>query len=447
MTNTKFVAGTVVTNGDVDILVADIRDGMLKYEVIMDEAFEHQDTVVVVDDNLDLAQATADTLNEEYTNEAKLRGVEEMTTQEQAKELVSKVFEVAATTEEEHDPAAAIAATPAAQEFLNKFSAKMANAKVAPSKKQEAGPAETEYREAQSKTLRQRYEEAITKEEATKTKEEVKMNTTTTNTEVKTTTRRRLGSAAGQTQNNTNKQEEMKEMNNTQTKGASRRLSAGATAGNTNTTSTGGGRRRLQRSESATRSNFVQHEGPWYLNASLYPVLERFESILETMSDDELGIQDIRLVEATEFPRYAKQADVLFVVQLLTNGVVLNFPITQASASSKADLSSKAIGWINTRNGVRPAFGHWRGNSLKVEAKCACGKEFEAETTNMYCRHCRKRHEDVVITGNHNLEFGFVDGAIFETNPHMSVPRDVLALVMAIAQYDEGYDMHGVVAE
>lgn len=208
----------------------------------------------------------------------------------------------------------------------------------------------------------------------------------------------------------------------------------------------GRGAGRLERTESVT-NKFVAFDGPWYLNPEFYPVLNRFESIIETMSDKELGIEQIALVDPEQFVRYDKKPEVFLVIQVKANGVVLEFPIKDnRSETSKADLSSNSINWIKTKNGMRPVFGFWRGNSMEVQATCTCGNEIEKPASNMYCNQCRTAHPEVVVEMEHALKFE-VPGAVFQQVPNLTVNTDILALVMAIAQYDSELPMHGVIEE
>lgn len=273
----------------------------------------------------------------------------------------------------------------------------------------------------------------------------VKEETTKGETKVKTQPKRRMGSMKQET----TKEEEVSTVNKTN------RQSTGNTAATVQTTEKGsktrkGGRKQLGRQGSATQE-FVKFEGPWYLNASLYPVLNRFESIIETMSDEELSITDIRLVRPEEIREYAKNAKVLVVVQILSNGAILNFPITDnAYENSSSDLGCLSIGWVPTKNGRRPAFGHKRPNEMAIEATCSCGSKLETNTGYIYCYSCRTRHAEGIVSVKHEtLDFNIKEGWVFEKNPHMTVPQDILALAMAVAQYDDerGLDMWGVVEE
>lgn len=265
------------------------------------------------------------------------------------------------------------------------------------------------------------------------TKEEVKMNT-----EVKGGTRRRLNTAAPATQNNNNEKVET-EMTKSNRKSTTRVLKKESTPA-------AGGRRRLGRQESI-KNEFKKFDGPWYLNAELYPVLNRLDNILETLSDAELGIEQIVLVDPQEVSRTRNNPDITVVIQIKANGNILEFPIKDASANSSSDLASTSIGWVDTKNGMRPAFGFWRPNEINVKATCTCGKEFKANTGNVYCPSCRKKHAEAEVSISHALDMEFDGNWVFQTVPNLVVPRETLALVMAIAQYDAGFDMWGVVAE
>lgn len=422
----KFVATTTQVQDAViwvdDVEMAIKNEGYAgAIEDIMDRVFTKDlkgvGTIHVVDDNRKLASEIAEVLNAKYEKEMELMKESNM-----AKDIVNEVVDAPAKKEEEKEMTQAekIVQSAAAQKFLQKHGAKAQNAKKPESKKEET---------------------------TTNTKEEKKMNTKTMGGR-----RRVAGANVGQEstetkQEQTNNQKEMGNVNNKGmgSKGNGRRRMAGNTqvAGEKKERTTG--RKRLGRTDSA-RPTFTKHEGPWYLNVSLYPVLERFESIIETMSDDELGLTDIRLVEPTEISRYERKDDVDVVVQLLHNGSILEFPIKEAAGNSKSDLSSPAIGWVTTRNGMRPAFGNWVSNTPMVQMKCSCGNQLEVRGDNVWCGQCKTRHDDVAISAEHNFDFNF-PAVFFNENPHHIVPRDILALVMAIAQYDAGLKMGNVIAE
>lgn len=436
----KFVPAYQTVDADVDVLLVDIREGMWQLDQIIDEALTHNEVIhVVSEDDAGDPTPVAEALNEMYNQEhekvqeaqKQLKGEIEMENNT-AKEMVNNAIEESLKKDKEVEKAQE-EKNKAALAFLAKNSGSLKNAQKAPSKKEE--PATESKKEANEEI----------KEETTNTKGDVNMNNTTT-----MGSRRRLsaGSTKGsQNEKQTKTNEEVSNMNNNSAvKSNRRRLSAGNT--NTQSMPSSNRRRRLAHNESATNTNtFVPFEGPWYLNADLYPALKRFESIVADMRDDELGVTDIRIVNPASMPKYDNKKDVIVVVQMLFGGQILEFPIKEnKSHTSKADLTSTSIGWVNTKNGMRPAFGFWRSNSPIVEVKCSCGNKFETTANNVYCRQCRTRHDDVQVSGEHALEFGFQD-AVFQTIPNMRIPRDVLALAMAVAQYAEGFDMHGVVAE
>lgn len=225
-----------------------------------------------------------------------------------------------------------------------------------------------------------------------------------------------------------------------------RRLSSSADTAPNTTAKMGAGR--LKRTESI-RQQFVKHEGPWYLNAELYPVLNRFESILDTMSDAELGIENIVLVDPADLKRYDRKVDVHVVIQVMSNGVVLEFPIKESkSSTSKSDLSSTSIGWVQAKNGMRPAFGFYRSNFPVVTATCTCGNKMEeVSASNLYCYQCKTRHDDAEVAVSHKALGLAIEEFTFQTIPNLEVPKDLLALVMAVAQYDAELPMHGIIAD
>jgi len=428
MTNSiKFVGSLVEVNKDTDVIAEDVRSmGTEGIMYFVNEALDRADNqpIYVVGDDEVMNDNIATVLNQKYNEEMKLM--------EDAKQLVNNTIEatqpITAKIEEETTMTNEdkILGSNRAQAFLKKHSASLAGAKKATVKEEEV-------------------------KSTTNTKEEKEM------TQTNKGARRRLSttkvtkevSTKAVSTKSTKTNEEVKEMNNT-TKGnkARRRLSTTVTSttGVQTKRTAGGTKRRLARSASVTNT-FVKFEGPWYLNAELYPVLNRFESILENMSDAELGIEQIVLVDPADMKRYENRTDLEVIIQVKSNGTVLDFPIKEASAQSNADFTSSSIGWVETKNGMRPAFGFYRPNAMNIEVTCSCGNKFKGNTGNVYCAKCRTRHNDVEVSASHDLDFKFDGEWTFQTIPNVTVPRDVLALVLAVAQYDAGYNMHGVVAE
>lgn len=358
-------------------------------------------SVHVIDDNKELATNMANVLNAQFEKEMVL-----MKEANIAKQEVNQAIEGQITVNKKEKAAA---------EFLAKHSAKMKNAQKGP---------------------------VASKQTTTQTEGETTMTTKTTMGRRQLKSTEVSKSTVQETTNNV--------VVNEETKGSRRRLASGSGSKvEMSTNAPRGTQRRLARSESINSSTFVKHEGPWYLNASLYPVLERFESILENMADAELGIEEIALVEPTDIYRYAKKEDVFVVIQIKANGTVLDFPIKeQLSSNSKSDLTSTSIGWVEYGGKVKPRFGFYRSNAPVINTTCACGGELKgSSSTNIYCHKCKTRQEDAVITIKHSKLAMEVEEVVFQTIPNMYVSAEILALVMAIAQYDAGFDMHGVVAE
>lgn len=430
MTNltNKFVATTVGTDADRDVIVEHVLDmGPSGIQYFVDEAIALNDNqpIYVVSSDEDMADNVAAALNQTYKKEMELIMEAKKlvnNTIEATQSITAKIEEETTMTNEDK-----ILGSDRAQAFLKKHSAALAGAKKATVKEEEVKTTNTKEEKEMTQTTkgarRRLSTTKVTKEENVKA---VSKSTKTTKTN-----------------------EEVKEMNNT-TKGtkARRRLSTTVTSttGVQTKRTTGGTKRRLARSASVTNT-FVKFEGPWYLNAELYPVLNRFESILENMNDAELGIEQIVLVDPADMKRYENRTDLEVIIQVKSNGTVLDFPIKEASAQSNADFTSSSIGWVETKNGMRPAFGFYRPNAMNIEVTCSCGNKFKANTGNVYCAKCRTRHDDVEVSASHALDFKFDGEWTFQTIPNVTVPRDVLALVLAIAQYDAGYNMHGVVAE
>lgn len=426
---TKFVASLTDVAAGVDVLVEDFTANVKAMgmeealDMYMDEAtgeFKDEQEIFVVGP-LEVANQVAEVLNARYEKEMELM----MDAKKMVKEVIETTTTKGAVVEMNNE--LKIATSEAAQKFLSKHGSKMANAAQAPKHTcttEGCGNPTSQAGEVCNVCFSNKPNE--------------------TEGNVKTMGRRRLVTGATQ---NTNTEKEVVEVK--EEKKARRRISTGNTvveSGEKKSAAAGGTRRRLGRQASAVRSEFVKFEGPWYLNTTLYPALERFESIIENMADAELNISDIRLVEPQDIRRYDKE-DILVVVQMLSNGTVLHFPIKEAASNSSSDLSASSIGWVEMSKGVRPAFGHWRPNALAIDVTCSCGNKFSANTGNVYCPKCKTRHADAEVSANHNLEFGFKEGWVFEVNPHLVVPRETLALAMAIAQYDAGLNMHGVITE
>lgn len=222
----------------------------------------------------------------------------------------------------------------------------------------------------------------------------------------------------------------------------------------------GVGRGRLKTKESLTGGGFVKFEGPWYLNTSLYPALSGLERMIQNyqndlMIDEDLGIQDLAIVETEDVFKYKDREDIEFIIQVKSNGIILDFPIKESvSEFSKSDLSCSSIGWVSKKGGgLRPVYGQWVPNKLEVKWTCSCSRDVvrENHTGNLYCPNCKTRHADamaavVPVSDAVNL----VDKEVtykFVTNGNMWVNPQILAVVLAFAQYEMGYSMYGVVAE
>jgi hypothetical protein len=377
--------------------------------------------VHVIDDSIELATQMATALDAQYEKEMKLmkdatKAIDEVNTVvENTNTKGEKTMKVTKVTKGKSN----------ARKFLDATGADMANAKQAP--KQEETKSET-------------------------TKEEKEMKKTTMGGR-----RRKLGNGAGQGQveetvvENQTKEEEVVEVKQEKKETPRRRKSSGNQS--VDAKQARAPKKKLGRQESMHGQSRQKHEGNWYTNKGRFDVLNRFEDIIENLAegnyvDQELGIETIVFVEPSELYRYQNREDINVVIQIKANGNVLEFPIKDASVQSNSDLSCSTIGWVPTqRGGLRPAFGHYRPNALQVKAKCACGNEFSANTGNMYCGKCKTRHDDVEISGDHNLDFDFETNWVFETNPSLVVPQETLALVMALAQYDADLDMEGLLSE
>jgi hypothetical protein len=367
--------------------------------------------VHVIDDNKELATQMAYVLDANYQKEMEL-----MKDANVAKEMVTEAIE-AELKKGIVDPTVDADKAAEARAFLDANGPAVANAKKAPVTKEETTEEEVEVKETKKVTGRRRVQGAkptVAKKEETVVENQTKEEEVETVEETKTVGRRRVSSGK---------------------KDSARNVKAGTP------------KKKLGRG-SSMKGEFKKHEGNWYTNAGLYPVLDRFEQIIEDMADAELGIEQIVLVEPEEINRYAKRADIDVVIQLKSNGVVMEFPIKEASSNSKSDLTSPSIGWVEGKNGMYPAFGFYRPNGIVLDMTCSCGNKLTVSSTNVYCGKCRTRHADADVHVEHVLDInGDIQEWVFQTVPNLFVPRDTLALVMAVAQYDAGLPMDGLVDE
>jgi hypothetical protein len=370
--------------------------------------------VHVIDDDKDLAKTMAYALEEEYKKELELmkniKGIakEEGTVKEE-KTLLT-------TATEEEKKAASIAKSDAAKKFAQKHAPK-----------------------AKEKVEDKKEEIEVKKEE----KKEVKG------------ARRRLNTGVAQEENQvetkTTEKDDVK-VNKPNRKSTSRVLKTEEKK----PAASGAPRKKLGTSKSI-KSEFVKFEGPWYLNDSLYSVLKRFGQIIENLqngdfADEELGIDQLVVVDPQDIRRYADRSDILLVIQVKSNGNILEFPIKQAKGNSSSDLNSSSIGWIETKNGLRPAFGQWVVNEQAVDVKCECGHEFQAHPSYIYCEKCDSLYSEIEVKSYKGFVRFFTDEKKFQAKKvinfvapsNIVIPRETLALVMAIAQNELDLDMWGV---
>lgn len=438
-TTVRFTAAKKIVNPDTDVLLSDIRSGKFPAAELLEEALTHQDEIRIVGQDLVQAQEAADAFNELLDTElaTQAQAAEQLKAKQQKEE--KKMTEAKTTVDKAFDKKkeeeASIVKTKRAQEFLKKHAGTMQDAKTAPKadnnqKEENKMTTKTNTQVTMgSKAMKQEEENTMTTNHTTEaTKETAKEETKTA------APRRRLGGSTPSADTATTDS------------APRRRLSSSADTAPNTTAKMGAGR--LKRTESI-RQQFVKHEGPWYLNAELYPVLNRFESILDTMSDAELGIENIVLVDPADLKRYDRKVDVHVVIQVMSNGVVLEFPIKESkSSTSKSDLSSTSIGWVQAKNGMRPAFGFYRSNFPVVTATCTCGNKMEeVSASNLYCYQCKTRHDDAEVAVSHKALGLAIEEFTFQTIPNLEVPKDLLALVMAVAQYDAELPMHGIIAD
>lgn len=447
---TKFVGSVVVVNEDVDMDVQLVGE-MMKSEKgkleIYETAASHNGEIFIVDDNLELAENVAYMLNqayEEFLEAEAVRkevqtafesdrpvpatgGVEDTAINNVEKESIkNKEGDVVKMNKQVNKEVVEnnvekIIKSKAAQEFLKKHSGLIQGA--------------------------QRKVEANKKEEEVEMKEETKV-----------VGRRRLSVDTKQVET---KEKEMVEVKETKRMGGRRRLSTGAVESRTTkapSRKVETSRRRIARGKSM-KQEFQKFEGPWYLNQGIYTNLkEHLEEALETMAVESLGITNIEFVEPMDIPRFARRHDVddfRVIIQVKAAGAILEFPIKDNMYSnSKSDLNSPAIGWETYNGKISPVFGSWKANVPHVNVTCTCGNRLEnVSVTNIYCANCKTRHEDMSVFVEPGAKSEIAQASVevpnyvFETNPNLYVSRDILALVMAMAQYDAGYDMWGLIED
>jgi hypothetical protein len=371
--------------------------------------------VHVIDDNKDLAKTMAVALDQAYQKEMELMKQANIV-KEEVQELVEKSIAQGKPAVDEDKNAAARA-------FLEENGPAVMNSKKAPAKKEEEKEMEETKKLGRKKLAGGRKQEETNVENNTNEKVEKDMRKGQVNEDVKVTGRKRLT-------------------------GGRKGSSVGSSAPKKKLS-------RAKRSSSLRNSGFEKHEGQWWTNVSLYPELEYVQVLVDNQNEEgvfscpEIGIESFVFVEPTEISRYKNREDIDVVIQIKANGNVLEFPIKEASSNSKSPLTSTSIGWVEYNGKVSPRFGFWRPNALEVEMECGCGKKFKSNTGNLYCPSCKTRHDDAQVEVEHeSLDFaGEIAGWVFQEVPNLVVPKSFLAIVMAMAHWDAGYDVEGLVEE
>lgn len=192
----------------------------------------------------------------------------------------------------------------------------------------------------------------------------------------------------------------------------------------------------------------------WYLQKKYYPVVGRLNAILDNMRQGkavcpELGVEKLVTVRATDMPRYATRPNVheyLFIIQILSNGIVLDFPIKKSDAYAKADLYSESITFSREGGQLHPAFMFTHANGIQINAQCThCGEQFRANTTHIKCPKCHHNYGPAKVEMSHpELEISMGNKYSRTTPSNVYVDKEVLALVMALAQLKAGLDMGGL---
>lgn len=429
ITSIKFVATTTQVQ-DVVIWMDDVEDAIKEQgieetiQALLDRVligeWKNYGSIHVVDDNKEIAQAFADALNARYEKEMELMN---------EANVARKEVEAAAPKKDK----TALRSNAEAKKFLKDQAAKLANAKQSKSKNKSEGE-ETMTTTNEATKIRR------TKKAAPKTEEETTVNTTAKKETAKKETAVKEKSAAIK-EKNVEKKEKAAGRRSSSVKEVATQTQEKAEAG------------KMGRDKPQGQTSFVKFEGPWYLNASRYEVLNRLPQIIEDRGDDALGIEAITFSAHTEIKKYQNKRDVVVVEQFKSNGAILDFPIKVNAAGDK--VSSPSIGWVEYNGKRYPRFGFYRPNTLSVDFTCGCGtKNNTAGNENMYCSGCKKVWADLDVTvGEYGFDFDLTgsldmhgnkkDGTpwMFQEIPNMKIEEEMLVLALALAHFDQGLDM------
>ena len=202
------------------------------------------------------------------------------------------------------------------------------------------------------------------------------------------------------------------------------------------------GRRTLRLKASAVERQ--KFEGPWYLNKSLYPVLERLGRLVKTFKDEQLGITDIYTVNPGDLGR---KKDFVAVQIKFGEGVTINLFLDLIVRDGKKMLRPKNVVWKRNKAGkLYPVFVTWRTNKPQVKVTCVCGKQEELYVgQGAKCGKCGNiLSVDLELKFNQNVKYASMPPYVAQSlGQYAQVSKDVLVMALAFAHYAEGLPMYG----
>lgn len=247
------------------------------------------------------------------------------------------------------------------------------------------------------------------------------------------------------------------------TTGAAGRKSAGTTVKLNTNKIVSNASNRIDFQESANQFNRFQ--GPWYLNASLHPMVAQLEELVAMRKLDVAGIKDIRFVDPNSVLRYENHG-VKSIVEVTVAGKkgdnTWSIRIQDETREGKtADLKSSNIGWETEDGELRPVYQYFKKNEEnhvtffgEKGSRITAGLE-EAVVFEGLVRYTNVDEEGTVHGFTFDpatQEITALDDKAYTIQAYVPVVKkevtpEVLVLALAFAQYAHGLDMHGVVEE
>ncbi|UNY39832.1 hypothetical protein KLEB273_gp276 [Bacillus phage vB_BauM_KLEB27-3] len=431
MTNTtiKFKGALQMKDADYDFELTDINDRIYSLEYIMDEALGHEQTIYIVDEDLDRAEVVANALNKAYEKE-----VEKMV---ESGKMLEKVGAVAggqmvsgSSVEDE------------AISSIERKAKKQVNKTIEGENEMTKNNVEViRESEAAKRFLERTGGDMYAAKNATKSN---KSNEKGANK----VTRKSVG-----TKSNTNMGVERNQQEQTPT----RRLSSGAAQNALKAKREKAMESRGLSFDDSVRGEMkkVSKETPWYLRSEDYDVINRLETILADRKDKELGITDVRFLNPKDVLGDYDNGSVLVVVEIsFGNGVNLRFRIKEnTNERSYSDVASSNITWKQAGKSIKPVYTIYKKNEEVFSVKC-CDTQIQVSSSDseITCSKCQSVHQVVgpyVLMDGQEASIAF-RGQYVQTqldSSHIEINKDVLALAMACGQYFGNFSMHGVISE